>query len=88
MGREPEAGVHVDSVLDGHGPGVVGPRFHDLDSALGVTAVNPVVMVVGLAPFSGRVGPGLEVVGADLLTVFLGLKLVKQVPGLLRGFNR
>ena len=45
----------------------------------GVTAVKPVVMVVGLAPFSVRVGPGLEVVGADLLTIGLSLELFDMI---------
>ena len=51
----------------------------------GVTALNPVVMVVGLAPFSVRVGSRLEVVGADLLTVLLSLELLECVFGLLGG---
>lgn len=55
----------------------------------GVTASNPAVMARGAASvLAASLGAGLEVVGADLPTVGLGLEVVEQVPGLLRGFNR
>ena len=55
----------------------------------GLTALNSVLMARGAASvLAASLGAGLEVVGADLPTVGLGLEVVEQVPGLLRGFNR
>ena len=55
----------------------------------GVTALNPGIMVRGAASvLAVSLGAGLEVVVADLPTIGLGLEVVEQVPGLLRGFNR
>lgn len=82
---ESEAGADLDAVLDAHGPGVVGPGPHDLGGA----ALNSVVTARGAASvLAASLGAGLEVVGADLPTIGLGLEVVEQVPGLLRGFNR
>ena len=86
---ESEAGADLDAVLDAHGPGAVGPGPHDLDGALGGAALNSVVTARGAASvLAASLGAGLEVVGADLPTIGLGLEVVEQVPGLLRGFNR
>ena len=80
-----EAGADLDAVLDAHGPGAVGPGPHDLGGA----ALNSVVTARGAASvLAASLGAGLEVVGADLPTIGLGLEVVEQVPGLLRGFNR
>ena len=52
----------------------------------GVTALNPGIMVRGAASvLAVSLGAGLEVVGADLLTVLLGLEVVEGVFGLLGG---
>ena len=55
----------------------------------GGAALNSVVTARGAASvLAASLGAGLEVVGADLSTIGLGLEVVEQVPGLLRGFNR